>query len=68
MRQLRCISRFFRIRPGWASAELNLGLVYHSRGDYDKAIRQLTSALQHNASLDSALLFRGAAYSRTGRY
>jgi tetratricopeptide (TPR) repeat protein len=57
-----------RIRPGWASAELNLGLVYHSRAEYDKAVQLLTKALQHNPSLHSALLFRGASYFHTGRF
>jgi len=57
-----------RIRPGWASAELNLGLVHHSRSDYVKAIQLLTGALRHNPALHSALLFRGASYYQTGRY
>ena len=57
-----------RIRPGWASAELNLGLVYHSRADYTKAVQLLTKALEHNPKLHSALLFRGASYYHTGRY
>ena len=57
-----------RLRPGWASAELNLGLVYHARANYAKAIETLTNALRHNASLHSALLFRGASYYHTGRY
>jgi tetratricopeptide (TPR) repeat protein len=57
-----------RLRPGWAAAELNLGLVQHSRGDYTKAIQILTKALQHNPSLHSALLFRGASYYSTGRF
>jgi tetratricopeptide (TPR) repeat protein len=57
-----------RIRPGWASAELNLGLVYHSRAEYAKAIQSLTNALTHNPGLHSALLFRGASYYHTGRY
>jgi tetratricopeptide (TPR) repeat protein len=57
-----------RIRPGWASAELNLGLVYHSRADYTNAIQLLTKALRHNPDLHSALLFRGASYYQTGRY
>jgi tetratricopeptide (TPR) repeat protein len=57
-----------RIRPGWASAELNLGLVYHSRAEFSKAIQSLTSALEHNPSLHSALLFRGASRYQTGMY
>ena len=60
--------QILRIRPGWASAELNLGLVYHSRAEYAKAIQSLTNALAHNAGLHSALLFRGASYYHTGRY
>ncbi len=60
--------QILRIRPGWASAELNLGLVYHSRADYSKAILTLSKALQHNPNLQSALLFRGASYYHTGRY
>ena len=60
--------QILRIRPGWASAELNLGLVYHSRAEYSKAIQSLTNALAHNAGLHSALLFRGASYYHTGRY
>ena len=57
-----------KIRPGWASAELNLGLVHHSRAEYSKAIHFLTQALQHNAALHSALLFRGASYFHVGKY
>ena len=60
--------QILRIRPGWASAELNLGLVYHSRAEYSKAIQSLTNALAHNDGLHSALLFRGASYYHTGRY
>ena len=57
-----------RLRPAWASAELNLGLVYHSRAEYGKAIQSLTSALTHNPGLHSAHLFRGASYYHTGQY
>jgi tetratricopeptide (TPR) repeat protein len=57
-----------RIRPGWASAELNLGLVYHSRREYNAAIDTLSEALRHNPELHSALLFRGASYYSTGRF
>jgi tetratricopeptide (TPR) repeat protein len=60
--------QILRLRPGWASAELNLGLAYHSRASYGKAIETLSNALQHNANLHSALLFRGASYYHTGRY
>jgi tetratricopeptide (TPR) repeat protein len=57
-----------KLRPGWAPAELNLGLAYHARGIYHKAIPMLTNALRHDAGLQSALLFRGASYFHTGRF
>jgi tetratricopeptide (TPR) repeat protein len=59
--------QILQIRPGWASAELNLGLVYHSRGEYEPAIRVLSDALRHQPGLHSALLFRGASYYQTDR-
>jgi tetratricopeptide (TPR) repeat protein len=57
-----------RLRPAWASAELNLGLAYHSRGSYLPSIRVLTDALKHEPNLHSAYLFRGASYFHTGQY
>lgn len=57
-----------RLRPHWPSAELNLGLIYHSRKEYDKAIALLSEVLRHDAGLHSALLFRGASYYHTGQY
>src|SRR3954469_15868810 len=60
--------QILRIRPGWASAELNLGLVYHSHADYPNAIRVLSQALQHAPELHSARLFRGASLYHTGRF
>lgn len=58
-------TKILKVRPGWASAELNLGLVHHSRGDYQAAIRTLSNALRHQSDLHSALLFRGASYYQT---
>ncbi len=57
-----------RLRPHWPSAELNLGLIHHSRKEYGKAIALLGEALRHDARLHSALLFRGASYYQTGQY
>jgi tetratricopeptide (TPR) repeat protein len=57
-----------QLRPGWAPAELNLGLAYHSRGSYVQSIRVLTDALKHDPNLHSAYLFRGASYVQTGKY
>lgn len=59
--------RILRIRPGWASAELNLGLVYHSRGEHALAIQILSEALRHQPELHSALLFRGSSYAQLAR-
>src|SRR5215208_5551071 len=60
-------TKVLKIRPNWASAELNLGLVYHSLGDCSSAIRVLSNALRHQPDLHSALLFRGACYQQSDR-
>src|SRR5713226_1368145 len=63
---VRLYREVLRLRPHWPAAELNLGLVYFSQKNYAGAIGQLSDALRHNPALDSAYLFRGAAYSIGG--
>ncbi|HUS07749.1 MAG TPA: tetratricopeptide repeat protein [Bryobacteraceae bacterium] len=63
---IRLYREVLRLRPHWPAAEMNLGLVYFSQKNYVGAIEQLSDALRHNPALDSAYLFRGAAYSIGG--
>ncbi|MEX2262221.1 MAG: tetratricopeptide repeat protein [Bryobacteraceae bacterium] len=64
----RLYKEVLTIRPHWASAELNLGLVYYSQRKYREAIDVLGEALRHDGNLTSAHLFRGASYHHSGAY
>lgn len=56
------------LRPGWASAEFNLALVYHSQRKYGEAVALLEQALRHNPGLHRAHLFLGASYVAMREY
>jgi tetratricopeptide (TPR) repeat protein len=60
--------KILRLRPGWASAEFNLGLVYHSQRKYGEAVVVLEQALRHNPQLHGAHLFLGASYAAMREY
>ncbi len=65
---IRAYEEILRIRPHWAPAELNLGVMYHLKKRYLDAIRILSEALRHDSSLTPAYLFLGIAYFNTGVY
>jgi tetratricopeptide (TPR) repeat protein len=65
---IKAYEEILRIRPHWAPAELNLGLMYHLEKRYPDAIRILSEALRHDSSLTPAYLFLGIAYFNTGVY
>lgn len=60
--------KILRLRPGWASAELNLALVLHSQRKYPEAIALLEQALRHNPALHGAHLYLGASYAAMRDY
>ena len=57
-----------QIRPQWAPAEFNLGLVYISSKQYADAVQLLEAALQHDSSIVAANLFRGIALFNLSRF
>lgn len=67
-RAIEAYQGILRIRPGWGPVELNLGLMYQLQKNYNEALRFFNSALQHDATLAPAHLFRGIAYFNTAQY
>jgi len=51
----------------FAPAYLNLGLVYHSGKEYDKAIQSFSKALELDNNLGAAALFLGIDYCQTSQ-
>ncbi len=64
----RLYEQILAIRPDWAAAKLNLGIVYHSLALYPKALAILDQVVREDPSLASAFLFRGACYYYLDRY
>lgn len=58
--------RFITLDNRFGPTYLNLGLAYHSQGQYPKAIAAFKRALQIDNNLESAALFLGIDYYKTG--
>ena len=57
-----------RLRPGWAPAEFNLGLMYQQQKRHHDAIRMFTAAFQHDSKLAPARMFAGISYFNVNQY
>jgi tetratricopeptide (TPR) repeat protein len=57
-----------RLRPGWAPAEFNLGLMYQQQKRHHEALRMFTAALQHDSTLAPARMFAGISYFNVNQY
>ncbi len=67
MQQIEALlNRAVTIDKKCADANLQLGLLYFSRRDYDKAIEYYTDAIAANPQLGEAHYRLGVAYDRTG--
>lgn len=56
-----------KLRPGWAPAEFNLGMMYFLEKNYPVALNFFNSSLQHDQPVVAAYLFRGISYFNTGQ-
>ncbi len=55
-----------RLNPGLVEARVNLGLAYHTLGNYEQAIAELEKASRRNAELLPANFFLGIDYLKLG--
>ncbi|HET6220418.1 MAG TPA: tetratricopeptide repeat protein, partial [Acidobacteriaceae bacterium] len=56
-----------KLKPGWAPAEFNLGMMYFLQKNYPDALDLFNVSLQHQQPVMAAYLFRGIAYFNTGQ-
>ena len=64
---LKAFTKVLELNSSFAPAYLNLGLVYHSGKEYDKAIESFSKALDLDNNLGAAALFLGIDYCQTGQ-
>jgi len=62
------VSLFFALRPPYSVRQLQLGLGYLERGEYDRAIENLNSSIHADPASSEALFARGRAYQHMGEF
>ncbi|MBF0426571.1 MAG: tetratricopeptide repeat protein [Magnetococcales bacterium] len=64
---IQSLDAVLKLRPDYAPALLERGLLYDQRGELPRALRDLDQAIRHDAAFHDAFYFRSGLLGRLGR-